>query len=124
MSTANEPRSAAIPPRELEFTVRELSLLAQKAPNAYQDLMRQKELDQQHRRRIAWAGFICQMVGHVCGLIALLVLAGVAWHALDLGDATQGAAIICTGAASIVAVFVTGRITGRSTQVGDDKKES
>jgi hypothetical protein len=112
-----------VPPYELEFTVRELSLLAQKAPGAYQDLISQKQLDQQHRRRIAWAGFICQIVGHVCGLIALLVLAVVAWHALDLGDATQGAAIICTGAASIVAVFVTGRITGKSTQASDDSKE-
>jgi hypothetical protein len=46
----------------------------------------------------------------------LLLLAGVAWHALDLGDSTQGAAIICTGAVSIVAVFVTGRLTNSSVK--------
>jgi hypothetical protein len=74
--------------------------------------MAEKRLDQRHLRRIAWAGFIAQTVGHLCGLIALAVLAVVAWHAFDLGDATQGAAIICTGAVSIVAVFVTGRLVG------------
>ena len=114
--TTHKPSSADPSTGDLEFTARELTLLAQKAPAAYQDLMKEKQLDQQHRRRIAWGELICQMAGHVSGLIALLVLAGVAWHAFDLGDASQGAAIICTGAASIVAVFVTGRITTKPTK--------
>jgi ABC-type siderophore export system fused ATPase/permease subunit len=89
----------------------ELRLLHQHAPDVYRDLMQEKRLDQQHRRRISWAGVIAQTTGQLCGLIALSVLAVVAWHAFNLGDATQGAAIICTGAVSIVAVFVTGRLT-------------
>lgn len=99
-----------------EFTAKELSLLAEKAPDAYRDLMREKRLDQRHLRRIAWAETIAQALGQFCGLIALTVLAVVAWHAFDLGDATQGAAIICTGAVSIVAVFVTGRVTSTSAR--------
>ena len=49
------------------------------------------------------------------GLVALGCLTVIAWHAIDRGNATQGASIICTGAVSIVAVFVTGRITTRQS---------
>lgn len=45
---------------------------------------------------------------------ALALLAVVAWYAFGLRDATQGAAIICTGAVLTVAVFVTGRVVGES----------
>ncbi|MGI8334785.1 hypothetical protein ACRYCC_32945 [Actinomadura scrupuli] len=94
------------------LTARELGQLATKAPEAYRDLMRQKEHDQRHRRRMAWADLITQLTGNLSGLASLGILAAVAWHAIDRGAATQGAAIICTGAVSIVAVFVTGRVTG------------
>jgi hypothetical protein len=53
------------------------------------------------------------------GLVALAVLAAISWHSIDRGDATQGASIICTGAVSIVAVFVTGRLT-----TGHDREPS
>ncbi|MFC1432230.1 hypothetical protein ACEZDB_16400 [Streptacidiphilus sp. N1-3] len=72
-------------------------------------LLEQKRHDQRHRQRLAWAELIAQSIGHATGLAALVVLAVVAWHAFDVGAKTQGAAIICTGAVSIVAVFVTGR---------------
>jgi hypothetical protein len=92
-----------------ELTGRELALLAQNAPRTYDKLMRAER----HQRWHDWADLIAQGVGHVAGLAALSILALVAWHAFDLGDATQGAAIICTGAVSIVTVFVTGRLTSR-----------
>ena len=95
-----------------EFTVIELSVLAEKAPEAYRDLMAQKKSEQKHRQRFAWADLIAQTVGHVCGLASLSILALVSWHAFDRDAPTQGAAVICTGAVSIVAVFVTGRVAG------------
>lgn len=118
MNIPSEPAKGRTPRGELEFTTQELLLLAEKAPDVYRELMDQKKLDQRYRRRMAWATLLAQEVGHVCGLIALLILAAVAWHALDLGDAAQGAAIICTGAVSIVAVFVTGRLTGGAAKQG------
>ena len=116
MSMTSEPSKVRTFPGDFEFTAQEMILLAKNAPDVYRELMEQKKLDQRHRRRIAWSGLIGQSVGNVCGLVALALLAGVAWHALDLGDSTQGAAIICTGAVSIVAVFVTGRLTGGSAK--------
>jgi hypothetical protein len=56
---------------------------------------------------------IVQITGHICGLAALLILAAVSWHAIDRGAYTQAASIICTGAVSIVTVFVTGKMTSR-----------
>jgi hypothetical protein len=103
-------------PPGLDGLYRELLLLREQAPDVYADLMREKQLDRRHERRIAWAGVIAQAVGHLCGLVALAVLAVVAWHAFSLHDATQGAAIICTGAVSIVAVFVTGRMASGSAR--------
>jgi hypothetical protein len=90
----------------------ELSLLAEKAPEAYRALMEQKVSEQKHRQRFAWVDLIAQTVGHLCGLASLSILALVSWHAFDRDAPTQGAAIICTGAVSIVAVFVTGRVAG------------
>jgi hypothetical protein len=124
MSTVSEPRDGGLSPASAEFTARELAAIALKSPEAYRDLIRQKELHQRHLRHVAWSDFIAQMVGRVCGLLALSVLAIVAWHALDLGDADQGAAIICTGAVSIVAVFVTGRLTISSPSKTEDEKRS
>jgi hypothetical protein len=65
------------------------------------------------RRRLEWADLTAQITGHICGLAALLVLAVVSWHAIDRGAFIQGASIICTGAVSIVALFVTGRTASR-----------
>jgi hypothetical protein len=57
------------------------------------------------------------------GLVALVLLTAIAWHAIDRGDATQGASIICTGAVSIVAVFVTGRLTSGDKRGKTDKNK-
>jgi hypothetical protein len=82
-----------------------LAMLAERAPGAYKQLMAREA----SRRRLEWAGLMAQAAGHLCGLAALVVLAAVAWHAIDRGAPTQAASIICTGAVSIVALFVTGR---------------
>jgi hypothetical protein len=78
-------------------------------PGAYQQLM----ANEASRRRLEWADLVAQITGHICGLAALLILAAVSWHAIDRGAFIQGASIICTGAVSIVALFVTGRTTSR-----------
>ena len=90
-------------------TVEDLAFLAQQLPGAYQQIM----ANEASRRRLEWADLIAQITGHICGLAALLILAAVSWHAIDRGASTQGASIICTGAVSVVALFVTGRTTSR-----------
>jgi hypothetical protein len=107
-------------------TIEDLAFLAQQLPDAYQQLM----ANAASRRRLDWAELIAQITGHICGLAALLMLAAVSWHAIDRGAPTQGASIICTGAVSIVAIFVTGRMTSRqyskslSAGSGRDKQAS
>lgn len=93
-----------------ELGGRELAWLEQNAPKTYQKLI---DADR-HQRRQDWADLVAQTIGHIAGLAALSILAVVSWHAFDLHDATQGAAIICTGAVSIVTVFVTGKLTAGS----------
>src|SRR5689334_2835775 len=87
----------------LGVTISELALLRDTAPDMYADLMREMRKDLLHRRWLAWSDVIAQVIGHVCGLSALVALVAVAWHAIDSGNATQGAAIITAGAAAIVA---------------------
>lgn len=94
-------------PRLDTCAIDDLAMLAERAPGAYKQLMARET----SRRRLEWAGFVAQAAGHLCGLAALAVLAAVAWHAIDRGASTQGASIICTGAVSIVALFVTGRMS-------------
>lgn len=67
--------------------------------------------------------FMAYIIGHLSGLVALFILAAVSWHAFDRGAAAEGASIICTGAVSIVAVFVTGRLArGRSSRGRDGRR--
>jgi hypothetical protein len=89
--------------------------LRDNAPEIYKEFIQAKKVEWRHQRRLAWADLLAQVIGHMSGLVALGCLTVIAWHAIDRGDATQGASIICTGAVSIVAVFVTGRITNRSS---------
>ncbi|MVU77566.1 hypothetical protein GPX89_09975 [Nocardia sp. ET3-3] len=105
-----------MPEPDNEVTVKELVALEAEAPEICRMFLEQKKLDQRHRRRFAWVSLLTQTVGNLSGLAALGILAIVAWHAIDTGAATQGSAIICTGAVSIVAVFVTGRLTVGRTE--------
>jgi len=92
------------------LSIDQLIRLAETAPETYADLLRELRKDLAHRRWLVWSDLAVQTVGHLTGLIALISLVAVAWHAIDQGDATQGAAIITAGAAAIVTVFVTGRL--------------
>lgn len=94
-----------------DLDVTKLAWLNDNAPEVYRDLMKQRALDQARNYRLLRAELAIHVFGNVSGLAALIVLAFVAWHAFDRGAATQGAAIICTAAVSIVAVFVTGRLS-------------
>lgn len=106
-------RSSASAKLETAFTDPAVVTLREKAPEIYERFIRAKEAEWRHFRRLAWADLLAQVIGHLSGLVALGCLTVIAWHAIDRGDATQGASIICTGAVSIVAVFVTGRVTNR-----------
>jgi hypothetical protein len=90
-------------------TVEDLAFLARQLPGAYQQLL----AGEASRRRMEWADLTAQVTGHIGGLAALLILAAVAWHAIDRGAFIQAASIICTGAVSVVALFVTGRTASR-----------
>jgi hypothetical protein len=110
-------RSSRSAGKTSELTALDLALLAEKAPEAYRELLAERR----NWRRLAWAETLQQILGHVSGLAALVILAAISWHAIDRGDATQGASIICTGAVSIVAVFVTGRLIGSRTPARSDE---
>lgn len=122
MSATNQ-ESGQVDSPPLELTVKELTQLKKSDPDIYREFMAEKKAHRRHARRIAWASKFGQIIGHVCGLAALVVLAVVAWHAFDLGDANQGAAVICTGAVSIVAVFVTGRLVKPAKQEIEPPKD-
>jgi hypothetical protein len=109
-------------PAEVAFTDPAVVTLRESAPEIYERFIKAKETEWRHLRRLAWADLLAQVIGHLSGLVALGCLTVVAWHAIDRGDATQGASIICTGAVSIVAVFVTGRITNHRSEQNSSEK--
>jgi hypothetical protein len=92
-----------------DLSVEELILISAKDPEVFRVLMARDK----RRHRLLWAETIAQIIGHVSGLVALTICAVVAWHAFDQHADTEGATIICTGAVSIVGVFVTGRYLER-----------
>jgi hypothetical protein len=100
-------------PVETVFTDPAVAALKESAPAIYDRFIKAKEAEWRNLRRLAWGDLLTQVIGNMSALAALVSLTVVAWHAIDRGDATQGASIICTGAVSIVAVFVTGRVTNK-----------
>lgn len=60
--------------------------------------------------------------GQYFAAIALIMLTGLAWRALELGNPRVAGAIITVGLVSVVAVFVTGRIF-TSTKASDEDDE-
>jgi len=121
VSPSGRSRSSAAAEVKVAFTDPAVITLRENAPEIYEHFINAKKTEWRHQRRLAWAGLLAQVIGHMSGLAALGCLTVIAWHAIDRDDATQGASIICTGAVSIVAVFVTGRITSpRSEHKGND----
>ncbi|MFK8908966.1 hypothetical protein [Streptomyces sp. YS-3] len=72
--------------------------------------MKQKIKDQKHMRCVAWGPTIAQTIGSISGLLALAILVMLAWHMSDRNQGPEAATIVTTGAVSIVAVFVTGKV--------------
>jgi uncharacterized membrane protein len=79
-------------------------------PGTFARLMAEIEREEKHRRRVESAELCSRIFGQVCAFGALIVLVFLAGYFVDHGAATQGAAIIVTGAVSIVAVFLTNRL--------------
>jgi hypothetical protein len=98
-----------------DLTVQELATLASLTPDLYREVIR----NEANTRRLGWAGLVTYFLGHLFGLAALLMLILVAWHDIDFGHPGQATSIICSGAVSIVAVFVTGKLT-KSKLSGSD----
>lgn len=105
----------------LPLDVEKLAWLRTNDSAIYDDLMQQRKLEQQRNYRLKWMDFILHTAANASGLVALGVLTLVSWHAFDNHAPTQGAAIICTGAVSIVAVFVTGRWSNRKSRSQADE---
>jgi hypothetical protein len=123
MSPSEPGGSSTAAEIKVAFTDPAVITLRKNAPEIFERFLKAKEIEWRHQRRLAWADILAQVIGHMSGLAALGCLTVIAWHAIDRGNATQGASIICTGAVSIVAVFVTGRITNRRSgrkEDGDD----
>ena len=53
---------------------------------------------------------VSRILGQLCAFASVIVLALLAKYFADNSAATQGAAIIVSGAGTIVAIFVTGKI--------------
>jgi hypothetical protein len=99
-----------------DLTVHELAILANDAPDLYREVVK----NEANARRLAWVGLTTQVLGHLSGLAALFMLILVAWHFIDLGHPVEATSIICSGAVSIVAVVVTGRLAKRQSSAADN----
>jgi hypothetical protein len=116
MSDRQRPNAAGSLTAQL--SVDDLMRLADQAPEVYRDILhRDEEAARRHHElartqaRQQWAVAAAHIIGNVCAVASLGLLTTLSWHAFDVGAPVEGASIICTGAASIVAVFVTGRLT-------------
>jgi uncharacterized membrane protein len=79
-------------------------------PGTFDRIMTEIEHEEKHRRRMESAELCSRIFGQICAFGTVVVLALLARYFVDHGAATQGASIIVTGAASIVAVFLTSRL--------------
>ena len=85
----------------------------QVAPGTFKTIMDEICREERHRQRME-AGELCsRFFGQLCAFGSVAVLAVLAKYFVDHDAPTQGASIIATGAVSIVAVFVTGRLSKR-----------
>ncbi|MDT9689456.1 hypothetical protein Q5762_14140 [Streptomyces sp. P9(2023)] len=106
MTAADEPNALRVD----ALDPNDLLLIQQSSPDVYKDLMKEKKKDQRHRRWHHTLPTIYPLIGMLSGLIALGILTWVALAFVDQGATAEGVTIITSGAASIVVVFVTGRL--------------
>jgi uncharacterized membrane protein len=82
----------------------------QACPGSFKRIMDEIETEERHRRRTETIEQGMRMFGQLCAFGSVVVLALLAKYFADRDAPTQGAAIIVSGAGTIVAIFVTGRI--------------
>jgi hypothetical protein len=97
MSPSGSGRPSAPARVDTAFTDPAVVTLRESAPEIYERFIKAKEVEWRHLHHLAWADLIAQVIGHLSVLVALGCLTVIAWHAIDRGDATQEASIICTG---------------------------
>jgi hypothetical protein len=78
----------------------------QACPGSFERIMREIETEERHRRRTELIELVSRIFGQVCAFGTVLVLVWLARYFADRGAPTQGAAIIVSGAVSLVAIFV------------------
>ena len=101
----------ALPARTVAMPTPDEALQWEQAcPGSFKRIMNEIETEERHRRRTETFEQFLRMFGQLCAFGSVVVLAVLARYFADRGAATQGAAIIVSGAGTIVALFVTGRI--------------
>ncbi len=116
------PQKASLPAKQTgraigALTPKDAKLWEEVAPGTFDRIMSEVEREEEHRRsedrrmhRLRIGEAWIRVLGHVCGLTTVGTFALLAKHFVDQGAPVQGAWIICTGAVSIVGVFITGRV--------------
>lgn len=90
-------------------------------PGTTERMLRLAETRIQDSWRVARAQILMNAFGHVCAFASVIVLAFVAKYFVDAHAPAEGAAIVVTGAVSIVGIFVTGRVVkARQGQQSED----
>lgn len=96
--------------RELQKESPEVATRVLRMVDARLQHLRKVELgDCEHRRRLEWAWFGFRVFTAVLGFGALIIYAVVATEFIQAGNGVQASVALGAGAASVVAIFVTGR---------------
>ena len=65
-----------------------------------------------HCGKLEWAWFAFRVFMSSLGFGALIIYAHIGWHLIDSGNPQQAIIVLGAGAASVIAIFVTGRTAG------------
>jgi len=80
-----------------------------KAPGTSGELIGLIKSERRHAHRLAWAYWALRFFGLVSGLGFALTVVALEWRYADLGSSINGGVLLGAGAASIVAILVTGK---------------
>jgi uncharacterized membrane protein len=101
----------ALPARMVAMpTPPEAAQWEQVCPGSFDRIMCEIETEERHRRRTEVIEQFSRVFGQLCGFGTVIVLAMLAKYFADRDAPTQGAAIIVSGAGTLVAIFVTGKL--------------
>lgn len=90
-------------------------------------LKERKEEDrklQDHKARVEWAWYLFRIFTSILAFAALIVYAWVAFRFIENHAFTQASVTMGASAASVVAIFVTGRATATRPNGGNKDKKS